>query len=96
MDDRQFQVDLQLTQFLVRRNESPAYIVASDKTHIEWYAALLRVADRCGCSRVRHRYDDISLDRMLDCKSPAEPFSELVNVLAENDAVLLGKVDMFE
>jgi len=95
-DDCEFEFYLELAEFLVRRDKGPADIVTSYESHIEGYAALLGVSDGSGCPGIRDGDDDIGLDGVFDCESPAEFFSEFVDVLAENAAALFGEINVLE
>ena len=78
-------------------DEGPSDIVVADKPDIEPDARLLGKAEGCGGGGVRNADDRFGAGTwVLDGELFAELAADFVDIIAENEAVGTGKIDVFE
>ena len=80
----------------LRLNEGPAHIVVADETHAERHARLLGKTHGGTDAGVRHRDNDIGVNRLFARQNAAQLRANLVDAAAEDIAVGAREVHVLE
>src|SRR5262245_29258876 len=92
----QLHLDAEVADPLLGLDEGPPDVVIADQPHLVRRAGLFGVAERRARTRVRDGNDDVGLDRVLARELPPHRLAHGVDVLAPEDRVGPGEVDVLE
>ena len=96
LDDIQLHADSQFALFLVRLDKGTAHVTVLDEAVLEGDARSLGVADSCRVAAVRDGNDDVRIILRFVPHFPAHVQAGLVDVLAVDDAVRTGEINVFK
>ncbi|MPL73101.1 hypothetical protein SDC9_18894 [bioreactor metagenome] len=92
----QLQPHAHVADLLGRLDEGAAHVLVAGDAKGEGDARFLAEADRRGRARIRHRADEIGLDRSLAGQFHPDLAPRLIDRAAADDAVGAREIDMFE
>ena len=81
---------------LLRLDEGAPDIMVADDAELEGNAGGLRIADRRGHARIRHRHDDVGIDRGFAGELGAHFLAHFVDRTSLNDGIGPREIDEFE